>query len=405
MCASLLSTVALGGNAEQTFEFKFYGSNIFPWIDGSKSGLVTDEKGDMANGLERMMASSTRYLDAAVYGINAQDWFFQQLANLKNSDVRVRTVVDQMSGFLGEWEPHNFAYRDTVKLVDTIGEAAIQVDVGRDGNPRAGSIMHNKFVVADNTSVWMGSTNISSTGLGAEYNANTSLEIKSPKLARIYSGEFRKMFSLNQFSLYKNPRSNRTPLTYGDGTEVSVFFSPQDNTLEAAVLPFIDSTQHRLAIGMFYLTDHRIVAALVRAQNRGVDVRLIYDGLAASHPSSKIRELRAAGVNVRIENWGGKMHMKTAIADSKNVLIGSMNWSMSGSRTNDENTLIIKNNRKLARSVTIYFNKLWKTLDNAANMPDPRAESLSSINSCFDGIDNNHNGLVDAEEPSCSNSY
>ena len=104
-----------------------------------------------------------------------------------------------------------------------------------DGTPRAGSIMHNKFMVFDRRSVWLGSTNLSYTGVGSEYNANTSILIDSKDIALLYANEFYQMYSKKRFSTKKLPRSSRKALQFKDGTKVSVYFSPQDNALEAAV--------------------------------------------------------------------------------------------------------------------------------------------------------------------------
>ena len=175
--------------------------------------------------------------------------------------------------------------------------------------------------------------------------------------------------------------------------------------LKRLFLPFIRNADHSLKIGMFYLTDARVAHALVDARKRGVKIEIIYDALAAAHPSSVHQYLRSEGIPLRVENWGGKMHMKTAVADGMHTLMGSMNWSLSGSESNDENTIVIKNNAVLAGQLTSYFDKLWNSLTSyqlgLRGIDDPHAESPESINSCYDGLDNNHNGLVDAEEPSC----
>ena len=135
---------------------------------------------------------------------------------------------------------------------------------------------------------------------------------------------------------------------------------------------------------------------------RGVRVRLIIDAVAARNQYSKHAFIRRSGAQVKVENWGGKMHMKTAVADGHRVLIGSMNWSSAGNARNDENTLIIDNNRKLALEIVKFFNALWvRTPDTPSVEVEPRAESLKSINSCFDGIDNDYDHLVDAQDPGC----
>jgi len=120
-----------------------------------------------------------------------------------------------------------------------------------------------------------------------------------------------------------------------------------------------------------------------------------------------VNVLRKAGIHVRVENWGGKMHMKAAVSDHRNVIIGSMNWSKAGNHTNDENTMSVSNNPSLAGEMADYFETLWRSLDGyysstkGVNIRDPRAESLESINSCFDGLDNDYDGTVDGEDSGC----
>jgi len=403
---ALATGPAAAKDIDEPFKYEFFASDIFKWIDGTRQGPVTDSKGHMATSLRNEMLAAERYVDMAVYGVRKQQWVFNTLEDLVSRRVRVRAVVDQMCGDLNVWDPKCFAYRDTVELAKILEPGNLTPDLGPDGTPRSGSIMHNKFVVIDRKKVWLGTTNLSHTGVGSEYNANTSIMVESPELAIIFANEFYQMHSLKRFSRYKKkPSRGREPLNYSDGTKVSVYFSPQSDAVVDSVLPFINKTKRRISIGMFYLTDDRVARALVAAKNRGVDVRVIYDALAAAHPSTMHHYLRNHGVEVRVENWGGKMHMKTAVSDSQHLLIGSMNWSLAGSRNNDESTVVIENNRGLARKFTIYFNKLWASLEASQNGPefnDPRAESRKSINSCSDGLDNDHDGLKDDMDPGCA---
>lgn len=53
--------------------------------------------------------------------------------------------------------------------------------------------------------------------------------------------------------------------------------------------------------------------------------------------------MRMAGIPVKIENWGGKMHEKSLIIDDKYLLIGSMNFTSGAHYQNDENSLLIEN--------------------------------------------------------------
>jgi len=387
------------GDRENIFSYSIHTTNIMPWVNGEKVGVVPDASGPAAEGLRQLMRNAQKSLDMAVYGVQKESWFFQEMKGLLRKRVGVRAVVDQDAGEVGDWKPENFTYRDTVELQKILAEDAVVPDQSQNGQVRTGTIMHNKFVLADRRWVWTGSSNISHTCLGAEYNANVSIVVDSQKLARVYHQEFEQMFYDLKFSIYKEPSSQGRSLRYSDGTTVEVYFSPKDRPIDEGIIPLIHDAQRKIDIAMFYLTHPGITEALGEAVARGVKVRLIADAVAAAHPSAKVKDLREKGIDVRVENWGGKMHMKAALVDDIHVVVGSMNWTEAGDRRNDENTLIIRNNQRVADDLGGYFNQLWATLKNLRN--DVRAESLDSINSCEDGIDNDHDGQVDQKDSGC----
>ena len=50
---------------------------------------------------------------------------------------------------------------------------------------------------------------------------------------------------------------------------------------------------------------------------------------------------RNNNLELKVENWAGKMHMKSIIIDDESLVIGSMNFTKQGENVNDENSLII----------------------------------------------------------------
>ncbi|MCJ8276421.1 MAG: phospholipase D-like domain-containing protein [Bdellovibrionales bacterium] len=142
----------------------------------------------------------------------------------------------------------------------------------------------------------------------------------------------------------------------------------------------------------------------MRAKNeRGVRVRVICDSTAYHSRYQKCEMLRDAGLEVRVENWGGKLHTKYAVFDNEALVFGSMNWGGQGFKHNNENTLIIKNNQTLMEKFTDFFNSMWNSLETgeACKNAGPKPESLNSIQSCEDGIYNDFDGLVDNSDPDC----
>ena len=395
---------------QEPLKYKLLHTNIFCWYDGECQGLVPSNKqGAMAKALESFMQKTQESLQLAIYGIHNQDWFLRLLSKLADQGLPIRAVVDQSDGASNEWIPDNFTYRDTYQLPKAIGENHVVPDSNQDGSPRVGTIMHNKFLVRDRQAIWFASANISHTCLGSEYNANNALIIESAQVAQFFEDEFRQMYSQRRFSSQKAQNGQQKGIRFSDQSTLEVFFAPQDAPLVTAVVPAIEASKEEIAIAMFYLTDKNIEKALIRAHERGVSVRVLLDATAAAHPSSIHRSLRSAGIRVLVENMGGKMHMKTAVIDGRHLLIGSMNWTKSGDRSNDESLIVIKNHPKLAGESLQYMQQLWRALSknrlsNLSAKSDPRAESHDSVNSCVDGIDNDHDGKIDSEDSGCRQS-
>ena len=151
---------------------------------------------------------------------------------------------------------------------------------------------------------------------------------------------------------------------------------------------------------MFYFTNKNILEELVKAKNRGVDVKVIVDASFAKDFSKYINIMRENEIPVKVENWAGKMHCKLAVIDDNVTLTGSLNWTNSAVNFNDENFLKIQNPR-IAKETIKYFYTLWKSIPDKWLYAIPDAEGVDSKYSCKDGIDNDHNGLTDKNDPKC----
>lgn len=397
-----LNIISHAKNLDEVFDYQLFTSNVFRWHDGD--GRPQDTQQVMAKALEIEIQNSTERVDFAIFGVKQQSWLITQIKEQKNR-LDFRAVLDQKKGMLGDWAPSNFVYSDSPLFAETVGFKNTVVDQSRIPGKARSSTMHNKYIIFDQKKVWLGSANLSSSCIGDEYNANSVILINSKALAEVYTLEFNQMYKSKLFSTAKFKHPIDQHLVYKDGSVVDIFFSPQDDPITQGIVPFIERAEKTLDVAIFFLTDQRATGALIKAKKRGVKVRVIQDAVSASMKISLHRKLRENQIPVRIENWGGKMHMKTAIADHNEVVIGSMNWSAVGTSRNDENTLIIRN-KKLARELSHYYENLWSSLDfyrymDPDHLVDPRPEGISSINSCFDGFDNNYNGLVDGEEATC----
>lgn len=388
--------------------------------------------------LERIEAA-TSTLDLALYGMRDQTALLSAIARARARGVKVRLVVDRdlegnnlyrstaaligvVGGSVDDWEVDRAtARRPTIAEEDRVNRC--EAPPGFDGPPQClafdlgdqclvgvhatreslsfqGDIMHHKFAVIDGRVVWTGSTNTSDTCSGG-YNANTVVVIDDPRVAAWYTAEFEQLWA-GRFHHQKLPDGVRKEVTLSDGTRVRALFSPQDDPMDRAVRPALRKATRSIDIAVFFLTHKGIAADLIAAHRRGVAVRVILDATAAGNGYTKHEVLRAAGIPVKVEDWGGKMHAKSALIDGETILVGSMNWTSAGEDGNDENTLVIQDNPTLATQYAAWFETMWLRIPDRWLHDRPDPESRDSGTACSDGSDNDYDGKTDQEDPGCS---
>jgi len=332
--------------------------------------------------LIKLIESSKKDISFAIYGLRGQDEVLQALKNAQKRGVRVQGVVDSDS------HDNNY-YNDTHLLYESF-------DIKSD---HMSYIMHNKFFVFDKKIVWTGSSNISDTGTGG-YNANDVVVVEDKKVASIYLKEFHQMFKDGKFN-HKKKNLSTLHVKTKDST-ISIYFSPISKTYESAIEELVQNAKEYIYIPIFYLTHKKLSKQLILAHKRGVEIKIILDATAARNKYSAHRNLREKGIQIKVENFGGKMHAKSIIIDDKFFVTGSMNLTKAGNSKNDENTLIIKN-RQLTKQYKKWFLSLWASIPNRYLYKDPNPESPQSGKSCRDGIDNDFDKTVDGKDKMCMN--
>nr|DAU52929.1 MAG TPA: hypothetical protein [Caudoviricetes sp.] len=380
--------------------------------------------------------SANSEIDFAIYGFSRQPEVYNALVNASKNGINVRGITDM------DKDNHNI-YSDTEALIEELGtvktdylttkrlenlkaeywdakrkqgyykgniEHAKYIIEGREIYVKTSSkaplpiqegIMHDKYFILDDSIVWTGSTNMSSGCLGG-YNSNVMVRIKSEEVAQCYKKDFNQMYESELFSQWKAASKNNENINLKDGSKISVYFLPQDKAMEDGILPLIRNSKKYIYIMTFYLTETRLAQELINAKERGVDVRIILDANGASNDYSKHHILRQASIPVKVENYGGKMHMKSIIVDDEAFVVGSMNLTGTAQTKNNENTNIIWN----SNATEVYkkhFLKIYSKIPDEGLYKDYKPESPESKGTCSDGLDNDHDGLVDEDTPYCSN--
>ncbi|MDD3436030.1 MAG: phospholipase D-like domain-containing protein [Candidatus Gastranaerophilales bacterium] len=335
---------------------------------------------DVCKTLVNEINQAQNSIDFAIYGYTKVPAIQQALENAQRRRVKVRFIYDLD-------EKNNNIYPDTNYLAEILTNN--QHDL-------TNQLMHDKFFIFDGKKVLTGSANISNTDMSG-FNSNVVILINSEKIADIYTREFEQMFS-GKFHTQKSKIDDKSEII--DDSEFQVCFSPADTAITEKIIPLIDNTHKYIYMPAFLLTHKKLAASLINASNRGVSIKLILDATNTHVSSSKLKLLRQHGIQVKTENFAGKIHSKSIIIDDLYTIIGSMNFSRSGENVNDENLIIIKN-PEIAVFYKTFFQYLWKRIPDKWLKYNARAESWDSIGSCSDGIDNNFDGKIDKEDKLC----
>lgn len=337
--------------------------------------------------LVSLINNANNTIDIAIYGYSEIPAITQALKNAKNKGIRIRFVYDS------NFDSSRDYYKDNKIIIDL---ADSHKSDKTESKTQSNMLMHNKFVVFDNKTVYTGSMNFSPTGTSA-YDVNNVVIINSKNIAELYTKEFEQMLD-GKFHTKKESVTQNNRFLLGN-SEIEVYFSPKDKS-SIRIVQLIKEAKTYIYIPTFLITHANIANELINAKNRGVDVRIIIDANSTGTRNSKHGLLRRSGILLKTENYAGKLHAKTMIIDDKYLITGSMNFSNSGENKNDENLLIIKNS-KIAKAHKNFFLYLWTIIPNKYLKFNARSESLESIGSCTDGIDNNFNGKIDNEEELC----
>ena len=365
---------------EKTYPITISNGNIKMYLTDFTLKLKPDENctelvcKDVLNRINNTQKS----IDIALYGFDNVPALYNALVSAKNRGVKIRLVYDNSK---------KSYYPETDMIINLADEKS-----GDDIK----SLMHNKFMIFDEKSVITGSMNFSKTGLSG-FNSNAIFSIDSPEIAKIYEEEFSQMLK-GKFHQTKS-KHNHKIIQLGT-SKINIFFSPKDKIITNNIIQLIENAQKYIYIPAFIITHDGLSNALIKAKQRGVDVKIIIDATNVHSTKSKVKTLRNASVPLKVENFAGKLHSKSIIIDDKYVIAGSMNFTNSGENKNDENSLIIEDAR-FARYYKGFFEYIWEKIPDKYLTKNPSAEGKASIGSCFDGIDNDFDGKIDTEDEGC----
>ena len=120
----------------------------------------------------------------------------------------------------------------------------------------------------------------------------------------------------------------------------------------------LEGARRTADICVFTITNDRIAEAIHAAHKRDVVVRIITDDEKARDVGSDVIVMARASIPVLVDDSPYHMPHKFAIFDGDTMLTGSYNWTRGAAMNNEEN-LIITNDRRLLPAFKGEFDRLW----------------------------------------------
>ncbi|WP_210521723.1 phospholipase D-like domain-containing protein [Hymenobacter terricola] len=305
--------------------------------------------GHIADTLASYINKARKTLDIAIY-----NWNNTVILNSVNAayarGVKVRVIYEDDNANVS---------------IGTLNAAIPRVGRPNQTGSSSSAIMHNKFVIIDaDTSnanvpwVWTGSTNWTAAQLATD--RNSAIAIQDQSLARVYAIEFNEMWGSTTLTsgtlLFGNRKTDNTPhfLRIG-GRDVQSYFSPTDN-VNGRLIETVQTADNDLHFASMLITRADIARAIrdrVQLRNIAQCTEGVTNDTASTDGSgNNFRVIRSAIGNRMILKRGSYIfHHKYLLVDAgasqsdPTIFLGSHNWTNSADNENDENTLVIHDNR------------------------------------------------------------
>lgn len=146
-----------------------------------------------------------------------------------------------------------------------------------------------------------------------------------------------------------------------NSSDITVGFSPE-GTARELVLDTINSAQNSIRMMAYSFTDPDVMKALINANKRGVDIRIVIDenGNTSSASREAIKTMRLMKIPLRMDNDFTIQHDKVIIVDEITVQTGSYNYSRAAAKKNSENVVVLSNMPDIAEQCLEHWQDRWE---------------------------------------------
>lgn len=173
---------------------------------------------------------------------------------------------------------------------------------------------------------------------------------------------------------------------------------PNDKSVEQALISKIDESKTSISMAVFEFDINAVAEAIIRAKNRGVEVRVVYDN-EYTDPDPQMGMLRSAGIQTVSDNRSALMHNKYFVFDEACVWTGSFNISNNASQKNNENAIYFCS-PEAAENYSVEFEEMFAGefgVTSTSNTPHPSFEVNGyTVENCFASEDDCMKKVIEA---------
>jgi phosphatidylserine/phosphatidylglycerophosphate/cardiolipin synthase-like enzyme len=260
--------------------------------------------------------------------------------------VKVRIIVDDKNG------EQELKQDSLVKAGGQPFEKVKAAGIPVVGGGRSNGLMHNKMIIVDSSTLFMGSWNMSYNDTFR--NNNNLLQITSQKLIENYQAKFNEGFEKGLFGAKALLNSPNPKLSIG-GVDVEQYFAPDDKVMDKLVAEVNKATKSVKFMAFTY-THKNLSSAMIARFQAGVVVQGVIENRGASQGA--LVPLFCAKVPVLTDGNTYTMHHKVIIIDDSTVITGSFNFTASADESNDDNVIIIRS-KTVAAAYLDEFAKIY----------------------------------------------
>lgn len=147
---------------------------------------------------------------------------------------------------------------------------------------------------------------------------------------------------------------------------IEVAFSPNGAATDT-VIKAINEAKKSIRVQAYSFTSAPIAKALVQAQKRGIDVKIILDKSQETAKYSSATFFANNNVPVKIDHDFEIAHSKVMIIDDVTIVTGSFNFTKAAQEKNAENVLVIRGNEELAKYYLENWEWRWENTQDYSN--------------------------------------